>query len=170
MSRLPERGTARYALAAAVIGAAAVTAACGSQPGSGSSAGSPPAGQPHPGHCSATPASSAAHTVTVSGKDNGTVLCVRKGTFIAIYLQGTPARRWSPIRPSSRALQPLANGRLMLKVGMTGGFFKAAHPGVAAVTSSRASCPSPGAASPPTASSGPRCRMGTVFHVTFVIS
>lgn len=171
MGRLPGRATTRWALAAAAIGVTAVTAACGSQqPGSGSSGGSPAPGQPSASHCSATPHTSAAHTVTLSGKDNGTVLCVKQGTFLAIYLQGTAARKWSPIRASSRALQPLANGRLMLKLGVTGGFFKAAHPGVAAVTSSRPSCPSPGGGFPASASSGPRCRMGTVFHVTFVIS
>jgi hypothetical protein len=70
-------------------------------------------------------------------QDNGKVVCVAKGATVGIYLQGTPARRWSPIRTASPALKPVPNGRLMLRVGETGAFFKAVSSGAATVTSSR---------------------------------
>ena len=167
MRRLPGPGPVRNVLAAAAVGATLVTAACGTQhAGSGASAGSGSpsgGGQPAASQCSATAAANADHMVNLSNKDNGQVLCVRQGTVVAIYLQGTPARRWAPIRAASPLLQPAATGRGMLKLGVTGAFFKAAHPGVATVTSSLPSCSG-------TATSGPHCKMGQVFHLTLVIS
>ena len=167
MRRLPGPGSARNILAAAAAGVALVTAACGTQQagsGGGAGAGSPSGGgQPAASQCSATAAASADRMVNLSNKDNGKVLCVRQGSVVAIYLQGTAARRWGPIRAESGLLQPAATGRGMLKLGVTGGFFKAAHPGVATVTSSLPSCTG-------TATSGPHCKMGQVFHLTLVIS
>ncbi len=169
MRRLPGPGSARNILAAAVVGATLAMAACGTQQagsggGAGSGAGSPSAGgQAAARQCSATAAANADHMVNLSNRDNGKVLCVRQGSVVAIYLQGTPARRWGPIRAESGLLQPAATGRGMLKLGVTGGFFKAAHPGVATVTSSMPSCTG-------MATSGPHCKMGQVFHLTLVIS
>jgi hypothetical protein len=166
MRRLPGPGYARNVLAAAVVGGALVTAACGAQhAGSGGAAGSPPgaASQPSAAQCSATVAASAGQMVSLSNKDNGKVLCVRKGTVVAIYLQGSPTRRWAPIHAASSLLQPAATGRGMLKLGVTGGFFRATGPGVATVTSSLPSCAGP-------ATSGPHCKMGQVFRLTLVIS
>lgn len=169
MGRMPGPGSARHVLAAAVIGAAAVTAGCGAQhPGQGAGSGQPAAAQPSASSCHATAATTAARTVTFSSRDNGKVRCIRQGTTVAVYLQGTPTRRWAPIRSTSAALTPVANGRLMLKLGVTGAFFKAVHPGVATVISSLPSCEAQrGSFTPGT---GPRCRMGTVFHLKLVVT
>ncbi len=167
MRRLPGSGPLRNVLAAAVVGATLTIAACGAQQagsGSGAGGGSPSgSGQPAVTQCSATPAANADHMVNLSNKNSGQVLCVRHGTVVAIYLQGTPARRWAPIRSASSLLQPALAGHGMLKLGVTGAFFKATHPGVAMVTSSLPSCTG-------TATSGPHCKMGQVFHLTLVIS
>lgn len=132
-SRLVTRG-----LAAVVTSLALATAACGSQhAGSGGSSPQPSTGQSGSGSCTATPAVTAGHMLSFGKHDDGKVVCVAKGATVGIYLQGTPARRWSPIRTASPALKPVPNGRLMLRVGVTGAFFKAVSSGVATVTSSR---------------------------------
>lgn len=169
MRRMPGPGPARHVLAAAVIGAAAVTAGCGAQhAGQGATGTQAAAAQPSASQCSATPAANADHTVTLGSKDNGKVLCVRQGATVGIFLQGTPTRRWEPIRTTSPALVPAANGRLMLKLGVTGAYFRAVHPGVATVVSSLPSCESQHGGTFP--STGPRCRMGTVFHLKLVVT
>jgi hypothetical protein len=138
MGRGAGAGFARHALAAVVTSAALASAACGSQhAGSGGSAPQPSTGQIGASDCTATPAVTAGHTLSFRKRDDGKVVCVARGATVGIYLQGTPARRWSPIRTASPALKPVPNGRLMLKVGVTGAFFKAVSAGVATVTSSR---------------------------------
>jgi hypothetical protein len=151
-----------------VIGASAVTAACGAvHAGAGGSPGSQPSGQASGVSCSATPAAPT-HSLKLGKSDNGQVLCVAKGTTVAIFLQGTAARRWAPIHTASAALKPVPNGQLMLKLGETGAFFKAVSPGVATVLSSLPSCPGQGTGNG--GSSGPACKMGTVFHLTLVVT
>jgi len=88
---------------------------------------------------------------------------------VAVYLQGTAARRWGPIHASSPALTPVANGRLALRVGMTGAFFKAVKPGVAVLTSALASCPGGEAGRRTPSPAGAPCKMGTVFRLTLVV-
>lgn len=135
MGRGAGSGFARHVVAVMVTGAAVAVAGCGSQ----QAAGGGQASQPAPAstsHC-ARPAPAAGHMLTLGRHDDGKVICVARGTTVGIYLQGTPARRWSPIRTASPALKPVPNGRLMLKVGETGAFFKAVSSGVATVTSSR---------------------------------
>ncbi|MBO0809808.1 MAG: hypothetical protein J2P32_16050 [Actinobacteria bacterium] len=138
MGRGAGSGFARHALAAVVAGAAVAVAACGGQHAAGGGPASRPASA-STGHC-ARPAPAAGHMLTFGRKDDGKVICVARGTTVGIYLQGTPARRWSPISTASPALAPVPNGRLMLRVGVTGAFFKAVSSGVATVTSSRPSC------------------------------
>jgi hypothetical protein len=150
-----------------VIGASALVSACGAVHAGGGGSGSP---EPSGGHasaisCSATPAAPA-HSLRLGMSDNGKVLCVAKGTTVAVFLQGTETRRWAPIRTVSAALQPVANGQLMLRLGETAAFFKAVAPGVATVVSSLPSCQPAGGASP----AGPGCKMGTVFHLTLVVT
>jgi hypothetical protein len=142
--------------AAAIIGAAGVIAACGSQP-----AAAAPPGTAARCTVSATHAASSAVTVTLSKADNGAVLCVRVGDHVAVFLSGTLARKWAPIHSDSRALTPEANGRLALRIGWTGAFFTAAHPGSARITSTKSAC-KPGASGD--------CRTSMVFHVTVVVS
>lgn len=164
------RGTS-YALAA-IIGASVVTgcsvqhANAGGRSGSASPTGS---AQQAAARCSATPHRSGG-TVTISNPANGKVLCLRTGTQLAVFLHGSQSRKWSQIRAASAVLRPVPNGSLTLMIGVTGAFFRAVRPGVTTVTSSLPSCPATASATPsPTPSAGPRCRMGTVFHVTVVV-
>lgn len=173
MGRMPGPGSARAILAAVLAAAAAVTAACGSThagqgaSGTGAQSTRSPAARASATGC-ATPSTSAGRMLAFGTGDNGKVLCVAKGTTFAIYLQGTAARRWAPIRTASPALQPVVNGHLMLKLGTTGAFFRAVAPGVATVVSSLPSCGSQAGGAP--ATSGPRCKMGTAFHLTLVVT
>lgn len=150
--------------AAAIIGAAGVIAACGSQSAAAPAANRGTAAPPGTAaRCtvSATPAASSVATLTLSNADNGAVLCVRVGDHVAVLLSGTLARKWAPIHSDSRALTPEANGRLALRVGWTGAFFTAAHPGSARITSTKSAC-KPG-------TSGD-CGTSMVFRVTVVVS
>ncbi len=171
MRRMPGSVSARGFLAAAVVGAAAMAAGCGAQHAGNSAGGTPQAGQSTSvstvPQCTATP-SVPTRSLTVSTKNSGQVLCVKQGTTVAVFLQGTAARRWSPIQATNTALQPRADGRLMLKLGVTGAVYQAARPGVSTITSSLASCPGPQGAS--TGSPGPGCKMGMVFHLTLVVT
>jgi hypothetical protein len=142
-------------LAAMIIGGPGLTAACGQQ----QAAVLAPAGSPAP-RCTA-PASPQAVTLTIKNADNGQVRCAGIGEHVLVYLSGTPAHKWGPIHSSSKALTPEANGRLALKVGLTGAFFAATHPGTASITSTRSTCQRG-------ASTG--CGTSMVFHVTVVVS
>jgi hypothetical protein len=147
-------------LAAAVIGVSALAAACGQQP-AGSASGSsgspaPSTGPPAAAVCGdATPTSPPDRTLTLSASDNGRSFCIKPGTGVLIYLRGTSAVKWAVLKSSSAAMVPRANGHLILALGVTGGYFVAAQPGVAAITSARSPCgphttpnPSPGPATP----------------------
>jgi hypothetical protein len=142
--------------AAAVIGVSALTAACGQQPagsgGSGSSGSPAPSnGPPAAAACDgATPTSPPNRTLTLSAADTGSSFCIKQGTGVLIYLKGTQAVKWAVLKSSSAAMMPTANGHLALAVGVTGGYFVAAHPGVAAITSSRSPCASQATQPPPT--------------------
>lgn len=150
--------------AAALIGAVGIIAACGSQSAAARAANRGTAAGPGTAaRCtiSATHAASSAATVTLSNADNGAVVCVRVGDHVAVFLSGTLARRWARIQSDSRALTPEANGRLALRVGWTGAFFTAAHPGRARITSTKSAC-KPGAPGD--------CDISMVFHVTVVVT
>jgi len=99
---------------AVIIGASAVTAACGQQrPGpiaSGTAASSPPAAA-----CGAMPAVlGPGRTLTLSMTDSSRSFCVRRGTGVLIYLRGTATHKWGPLKSSSAVLVPSANGHLSL--------------------------------------------------------
>jgi hypothetical protein len=88
---------------------------------------------------------------------------------VLIYLRGTRAVKWAALKSSSAAVVPRANGHLALALGVTGGYFVAARPGVAAITSSRSPCrprvtPNPPTA--PTTSSQNKCGVIQTFRVT----
>jgi hypothetical protein len=138
-------------LAAAVIGLSALTAACGEQAAGSAATGSSGAGAPPAAACgSATPTSPPHRTLTLSTADSGGSFCVKRGTGVLIYLRGTPTAKWAALRSSSAAMVPRANGHLMLALGVTGGYFVATRPGVAAITSSRNPCGSGGKPGPTT--------------------
>jgi hypothetical protein len=112
-----------------------------------------------PTKCPARP-SSQVTTVTISNADNGQVRCIRVGGQLQVYLTGTLAHKWSAIHSGSPALTPVANGRLALKVGVTGAFFAAARPGTARITSTRSMC----------VHGTPSCGTPMVFHVTVIVA
>ena len=129
-------------LAAAVIGVSALTAACGQQTagpaGGPSGSPAPPTGPSAAAACgSATPTSSPNRVVTLNEGDSGSSFCIKPGTGVLIYLRGTPTDKWATLKSSSAVMRPSANGHLALAVGVTGGYFVAAQPGVATITSSR---------------------------------
>jgi hypothetical protein len=141
------------ALAALVIGAMALVSGCGQQhqgtpagpPLGGSSASAPsPSPAPQPGDpgtasCQGSSATRAA-LITVTYADNGQTLCVRRGTAVQVFLKGSPANRWSPIRASNGALESHANGHMMLALGVTGASFLAVRPGTVIISSWRQPC------------------------------
>jgi|SRR5579859_807685 len=139
------------ALAAVAIGVVALASGCGSQhqgtpPGpplasspAASPAPAPPPGDPGGASCHGTTAPKAAR-VTITNTGNGHTVCVRPGTAVLVLLRGLPPHRWSAIRASGAALQPHANGRMMLQFGVTGGSFLAVRRGTAVLTSTMLDC------------------------------
>jgi len=158
---------------AVIIGASVLTVACGQQrpapaagtPSAISPAASAPAGA---AACGATAAVlGPGRTLTLGSADNRRSFCVKRGTGVLIFLHGTATARWSPLKSSSAALVPSANGHLMLALGVTGGFFVAARSGSAVISSARSRCgssavPPTGPATPGKASCGP----AELFRVT----
>jgi type V secretory pathway adhesin AidA len=99
-------------------------------------------------------------TLTLGSRDNGSTYCLRVGQQVIVYLQGSPADMWAPIRSDSSALRPAPNGSLMLMRGVTGAAFTAVRPGIAHISSARPVC----IARPV------RCDALIAFHVTVVIA
>jgi hypothetical protein len=158
-------------LAAAVIGASALTAACGQQKAGSATGGSPgspapPSGPPAAACGSATPMAPPHRTLTLSTGDNGGSFCIRPGIGVLVYLLGTPKLKWAALKSSSAAMVPTANGHLALTVGVTGGYFVAAHPGVATITSTRSPCAPLATPSGPTTSNPRKCGITQTFRVT----
>lgn len=170
------------ALAAVALGAVVLASGCGQQH-AGTPAGPPlsasssaaPMPSPGPGDpgTAATCGSAAPPLalITITYADNGRTLCVRRGTAVQVYLQGTATNRWSAIRASNDVLTPHANGRLMLKLGETGASFLAAHPGIATIRSFQQPCgpnETPGNAA---AQSGTlECGVIIAFHATVKVT
>ena len=169
-------------LVAMALGAVVLASGCGQQHG-GTPAGPPlatsapaaPMPSPVPGDpgttakCGSTAPRIALITVTYA--DNGRTLCVRRGTAVQVYLTGTATNRWSAIHASNDVLTPHANGRLMLKVGVTGASFLAAYPGTATVRSFQQPCgpnATPGNAAAP--SGVMECGVIIAFHVTVKVT
>jgi hypothetical protein len=158
-------------LAAAVIGVSGLAAACGQQqagPAAGGSASGPaPSTVPPAAACgSATPTAPPNRTLTLGAGDNGRSFCVRPGTGVLVYLKGTPQLKWDALKSSSAAMAPAANGHLALALGVTGGYFVAAHPGVAAITSTRSACGPQATPTGPTTSNPRKCGITQTFKVT----
>lgn len=137
---------------AVALGAVVLVSGCGQQhqgtpagpPLSGSPTSAAPSPAPHPGvpgaaTCHGDPASKA-KLVTVTYADNGGTVCVRPGTAVQVFLKGIPPHKWSAIRASGAALQPHANGRMMLALGVTGGSFLAVRRGTAVLSSFMMAC------------------------------
>jgi hypothetical protein len=157
-------------LAAAVIGVSALAAACGQQQAgpaaSGSSSSAAPSTAPPAACGSATPTAPPNRTLTLSAGDNGRSFCIRQGIGVLVYLKGTPQLKWDALKSSSAAMVPTANGHLALALGVTGGYFVAAHPGVAALTSTRSPCGPQATPTGPTSSNPRKCGITQTFTVT----
>ena len=170
---------------ALVTGMALATAACGSRAPGTSAGGVPSASSATPtvtGSATPTAAGSATPTaagsanptaavtcakpappggtLTLGSRDNRSTFCLRVGQQVIVYLQGSPAHMWAPIRSDSSALRPAPNGSLMLMRGVTGAAFTAVRPGIAHISSARPVC-----------TAGPvRCDALIAFDVTVVIA
>jgi hypothetical protein len=158
-------------LTAAVIGGSALAAACGQQQAgpvaSGPSSSHTLSTAPPAAACgSATPTAPPHRTLTLSAGDNGRSFCIRQGIGVLIYLKGTPHLKWDALKSSSAAMAPTANGHLALALGVTGGYFVAAHPGVAAITSTRSPCGPQVTPTGPTSSNPRKCGITQSFKVT----
>lgn len=136
--------------------------------GTGGSSGSPAASTAAPAAAAcgaASPTSPPGRVLTLGAGDTGRSFCVKPGTGVLVYLRGTPELKWAALRSSSDSLVLRANGHLALALGVTGGYFVAAQPGVAAITSSRSSC-HPAASASPSAGKGTMCGITETFRVT----
>ncbi|HUZ36458.1 MAG TPA: hypothetical protein VMV17_09020 [Streptosporangiaceae bacterium] len=173
--------SAPFLAAAVTIVAVAVTAGCGQQrPGSstsgpGSPAGTPSAGPVAPAGCGgAVPTSPPDRTLTLTASDSGRSFCIRPGTGVLIYLKGTRSLMWTALKSSSGALVPRPNGHLMLALGVTGGYFVAVKPGLAAISSERSPCGSRYTPNPPTrpTTSGKTMMCGVIqsFRVSVTVA
>ncbi len=163
---MPSRSLERVLGAVALItGLALGAAACGSQ-AAGPSAGGPAASTASasptaPGTCAgnAKPAPSGS-TLTLGSRDNGSTFCLRMGQQVLVYLHGSPAHMWAPVRSDSSALRPSPNGSFTLMRGVTGAAFVATRPSTVHLTSARPAC----------IGKPVRCDAMIAFHVTIVIA
>ena len=160
--------------AAVIIGLAALISGCGQRAGSGAAAPAPAASRPASvAVCRGAQPAKHASKLTITAADNGESLCVSRGTNVAVFLKGTPTRKWEPIQASSAVLRSSANGERTLPIGVTGASFAAAQPGTAVITSGRPVC---GPAAPPQGSTPGTGGSGTVecgailaFRVTVTV-
>jgi hypothetical protein len=148
--------SAAILLGTMLAGAVGLTAAC-SQP----QATAPTMVRTAATSCPAAPASPAGTTLTIKNADNGRILCAAVGERVLVFLAGTMAHKWSPIKADSAALAPAASGDLALRVGVTGASFMAAHPGSARISSAKLGCKH---------SAATGCGMSMTFHATVVVS
>src|SRR5579875_490311 len=167
---IPGMHTARFLTILMIISTPGAIAACGRQPATPGTTAPSASG-------TATPAAAGCHgargpaggTFTITAGQSGESFCVSRGSGIFVYLAGTPARRWTPIRSDPGALERRANGHLAL--GVTGAYFAAVRPGTARLYSSRAACgpgPAPSPARPVT-SAGTHCETKSVFQVSVIV-
>jgi hypothetical protein len=162
---------------AVIIGASVLIVGCGQQrpaPASGTPSATSPAASAPTGAAACGAAAAVlgpGRTLTLNTTDNSRSFCVKRGTGVLIFLHGTATARWSPLKSSSAALVPSANGHLMLALGVTGGFFVAAKPGSAVISSARSRC-GPSAVPPtaPATSGKASCGSIELFRVTIRVA
>jgi len=128
-----------------------------STPGAGSAGGSGTGG----GTDAACPKGVQRGEVTVTEVDNHTSVCLSKGTRLDVYLHARMDQQWSKPTPQLAVLQPTANGRGALAIGVTAGFFTAASTGQTRVTAQLAPCKGP--------KPGPACDAVELFEITVTV-
>jgi hypothetical protein len=99
--------------------------------------------------------------VMLSETDNHTAVCLSKGSKLDIYLHARTGQQWSKPTPELAVLQPTANGRGALQIGVTAGFFTAASTGQTRVTAQLAPCNGP--------KPGPACDAIELFEITVTV-
>ena len=120
--------------------------------GGGSSGGRSAAGCPH---------GVRSGQVTLSETDNHTAVCLTRGSTLEIYLHARTGEQWSRPTPELPVLQPTANGKGALQIGVTAGFFTAASTGQTQVTAQLVPCRGP--------KPGPACDVVELFEVTVTV-
>jgi hypothetical protein len=106
----------------------------------------------------------------VTAADNGKTLCIRTGTPLLVFLHGSAASKWTPIKVSSPALAPHPNPAFTLALWVTGGSFIAVQPGTAVLTSSRPAC-SPGSSPASVSPGATQCpSVVAAFRVRLIIT
>lgn len=147
--------SAAMLLGTMLAGATGLTAACSQpQPTAPTTAGTAARS------CPAAPESLTGTTLIIKNADNGRILCAAVGERVLVFLAGTMAHKWSPIKADSAALAPAASGDLTLRVGVTGASFMAEHPGSAEISSVKLGCKHSTAAG---------CSMPITFHATVIV-
>jgi len=99
--------------------------------------------------------------VTLSETDNHTAVCLTRGSTLEIYLHARTGEQWSRPTPELPVLQPTANGKGALQIGVTAGFFTAASTGQTRVTAQLVPCRGP--------KPGPACDVVELFEVTVTV-
>jgi hypothetical protein len=123
---------------------------------------SPGATSGAPGSGGAADASCRTGTVTLTELDHGKTVCVATGTTVEVYLHAkVTGQLWSPPVADRTILQPAANGKGALPVGVTAGFYRAVAAGQARITAQLAPCRGP--------KSGPECDAVQLFEVTVTV-
>ncbi|MGW0997690.1 hypothetical protein [Streptomyces sp. NPDC002520] len=133
------RRTTPIALAAAAL----LLIGCGSQSGGNTGSGTDDSGKASPSPSRSVPApgrcvSHAELTVV----DNGRTVCLTQGGELRITLDGTRSRPWKPVMASGTVLEAINSGIVILPGDATAAY-RAVHPGVARLTSSRPLCAQP---------------------------
>jgi photosystem II stability/assembly factor-like uncharacterized protein len=104
------------------------------------SAGCGRAVHPVPSAGSPVPSRTCQAVGAVTEADSGHTYCLARSAHLEVFLHGTAQDRWSPIKLDGNALRRLPNGKGMLALGVTGGFFIADHAGTAHLTSIQRPC------------------------------
>ena len=160
-----------FPVVVATAAAAIISTGCGSSPATVADPGpaTVPVSSSGPAHaCGASPAPRA-RALTLTSSDSDRTYCVAPGSRILVYLKGTPAHRWAPIRVSSGVLRPAASGHLTLALGVTGASFVAAYSGGAVITSVQPLCDSTLPPGTGVQTSVRRCAGAQFFRVTVLV-
>jgi hypothetical protein len=127
-------GAGAHTTAAAVHPSASATAAKRSQVSSAAIA------------STAVPASCrhlAGKSLTLTLASKGKTICVRVGTHLHVYLQGTRSQPWKEPVATGHALSGIPNGAFSLPVGITAASYAAVRPGQSLIVSIRPPCRAP---------------------------
>ena len=108
---------------------------------------------------------------------NRKTICVRVGTHMDVYLQGTRSQPWQEPVATGHVLTGIPNGAFSLPVGVTAASYAAVRPGKSLITSVRPPCTGSRAGKNELEPSGPVpghpirvCAPDRVFVVTIIVT